>query len=59
MPMYLMMLEQMDLPLDTIGEIMIADVFIVNISAVVLMITKECELIDVAHKFNYIENKNS
>lgn len=58
MPIYLMMLEQMNLPLDTIGEIMIADVFIVNISAVVLMITKECELIDVAHKFNYIENKN-
>lgn len=45
MPVYMMMLTQLNLPVDTIGALVMADDFIVNLSAAVVMITKDCELI--------------
>ena len=55
MPIYVMMLEQFGLSFDAIGTLVMADVFVANLSAAVVMITKDCELIDIANKFNYIE----
>ena len=57
MPIYIMMLSQLNLPVDTVGALMMADVFIVNLSAAVVMITKDCELIEIAHKMNYIDKQ--
>lgn len=54
-PIYIMMLEQFGLSVDTIGALAMADVFTINLSSAVLMITKDCELIDIAHQLNYIE----
>ena len=52
LPIYIMILQQMNLPLDSVGSMMIAEVFTVNLSAAVVMITKDCELIDISHQVN-------
>lgn len=53
LPVYIMMLGQMNLPLDAVGALMIAEVFTVNLSALVVMITKDCELIDISRQVKF------
>lgn len=53
LPIYIMMFQQMNLPLDAIGSLMIVEVFTVNLAAAVVMITKNCELIDISHQVNF------
>jgi hypothetical protein len=50
--------SQLGFSLDAIGPIVAVDIFIVNISGVVGMIVRDCELIDISHKMNFIEQEN-
>ena len=55
-PIFACILQQMNLPLDAIGPLIIAGVFCINIPAAMSIIIKNCELIDIAYKLNYIDN---
>jgi Na+/H+-dicarboxylate symporter len=52
MPIYVMILGQLNLPTDSIGFLMMASVFVLNFSSAGSMIIRDCELIDVSHKVN-------
>ena len=55
-PIFACILQQMNLPLDAIGPLIIAGVFCINIPAAMSIIIKNCELMDIAYKLNYIDN---
>lgn len=46
--------SQLGFSLGAIGPICAVDIFVVNISGVVGMIVRDCELIDVAHQMNFV-----
>ncbi len=50
-----LMLMQLNIPLDAIGTIMVADVFVVNLSGVVTLIIRDCDLVDLSHKVTWID----
>ena len=50
MAIYAIVLTQLGLPLDSIGMLMIAAVFVVNISSLMSMIIRDCELIDISYE---------
>ena len=52
MPIYVMILGQLNLPTDSIGFLMMASVFVLNFSSFGSMIIRDCELIDVSHTVN-------
>lgn len=52
---YGILLAQLDLPLEFIGTLMIADVMVENASTVLTSLTHNCELVSVAHKLNFIK----
>ena len=52
---YGILLAQLDLPLEFIGTLMIADVMIDNAFTVLTSLTHNCELVSVAHKLNFIK----
>ncbi|MBQ7631130.1 MAG: cation:dicarboxylase symporter family transporter [Selenomonadaceae bacterium] len=45
-----LMLTQLGIPLDAIGTIMIADIFVVNVSGIVTLIIRDCDLLDLAYQ---------
>lgn len=47
MAIYAVLFNQLGLPLDSIGMLMIANVFIVNMSSLMSLIIRDCELIDI------------
>lgn len=48
-----LMLTHIGLPLDAIGPMTVTDIFVVNISGVVTVIVRDCDLIDVAHQVSF------
>jgi len=48
-----LMLMQLNISLDAIGTIMVADIFVVNISAIVSLIVRDCDLLDLSHKVKW------
>ena len=60
MPIYVMLLQQINLPNDALGSLMLATVFVLNVSAASSTIIRDSELLDFANKMNYLEweNKN-
>ena len=50
MPIYVMILGQLDLPTDSIGFLMMSSVFVLNFSSTCSMIIRDCELFDVSHQ---------
>ncbi|MBR1694422.1 MAG: cation:dicarboxylase symporter family transporter, partial [Selenomonas sp.] len=48
MAIYAIVFNQLQLPLDSIGMLMVSAVFVVNISSVMSMLVRDCELIDIA-----------
>ena len=46
------MLAQLGFPMDSLGMIMTANVFLVNISGVIGLIVRDCDLYDFSHKVN-------
>ncbi len=53
-----LLFTQLGVNVDAIGPIMASNIFIVNISGVFGMIVRDCELIDISHKMNFIEQEN-
>lgn len=53
--LYGFLLTQLDLPLEFIGTLMIADVMVDNAFTVLTSLTHNCELVSVAHKLNFIK----
>ena len=47
-----LMLAQLGFPMDSLGMIMTANVFLVNISGVIGLIVRDCDLYDFSHKVN-------
>lgn len=58
MPIYVMLLQQINLPNDALGSLMLATVFVLNVSAASSTIIRDSELLDFAHKMNYLEREN-
>ena len=50
-----LMLMQLDIPLDAIGTIMVADIFVVNLSGVVTLIIRDCDLLDLSKKIAWVD----
>ena len=48
MAIYAIIFNQLALPLDSIGMLMVSAVFVVNISSVMSMLIRDCELLDIA-----------
>lgn len=48
MAIYAIIFNQLALPLDYIGMLMVSAVFVVNISSVMSMLIRDCELVDIA-----------
>lgn len=48
-----LMLTQIGLPLEAIGPMTLTDVFVVNLSGVITLIVRNCDLIDVSHKVSF------
>lgn len=56
MSIYAMILGQMNLPTDTIAALMMASVFVLNTSAAVNTIIRNCELMDVSRQIKLDDN---
>lgn len=52
-----LLFTQLGLPLDSIGTILIADIFVINIASVVALIIRDCDLIDISHKLQFPSKK--
>ena len=52
-----LLLSQLEISLDAIGLIMLADVFIINMSGVISLIIRNCDLLDFSHKVNFSAEK--
>ena len=50
-----LMLTQLNISLDAIGTIMIADIFVVNISGIVSLIVRDCDLLDLSKKIDWVD----
>lgn len=50
-----LMLTQLGISLDAIGTIMIADIFVVNISGIVSLIVRDCDLLDLSKKVTWVD----
>ena len=50
-----LMLTQLNISLDAIGTIMIADIFVVNISGIVSLIVRDCDLLDFSKKIDWVD----
>jgi len=48
MAIYAIIFKQLALPLDSIGMLMVSAVFVLNVSSVMSMLIRDCELIDIA-----------
>ena len=48
MAIYTIVFNQLGLPLDSIGMLMISAVFVLNVSSVMAMLVRDCELVDIA-----------
>ncbi len=53
MAIYTILLSQLNIPLDGIGLLIMANVFIVNFSSVMSMLIRDCELMDFSHQVNF------
>ena len=51
------LLTQFELSLDAIGAMTICDIFVANISGVVALIIRNCDLLDFSHKVNFSAEK--
>ncbi len=47
-----LMLMQLNISLDAIGTIMVADIFVINISGIVSLIVRDCDLLDLSYQLN-------
>ena len=47
-----LMLAQLGFPMDSLGIIMTANIFLVNISGVIAITVRDCDLYDFSHKVN-------
>ena len=52
-----LLFTQLDLSLDAIGAVTIADIFVVNLSGVVALIIRDCDLFDLAQKIKLSAEK--
>ena len=52
-----LMLTQIGLPLEAIGPMTVTDIFVVNISGVITVIVRDCDLIDVSHEVGFEGNE--
>ncbi len=50
-----LMLMQLNISLDAIGTIMVADIFVINISGIVTLIIRDCDLFDLSKKIDWID----
>ncbi|MBO4401644.1 MAG: cation:dicarboxylase symporter family transporter [Selenomonadaceae bacterium] len=48
-----LMLTQVGLPLEAIGPMTLTDIFVVNLSGVITVIVRDCDLIDVSHEVSF------
>ena len=48
MAIYAIVFNQLGLPLDSIGLLMVSAVFVLNVSSVMSMLVRDCELVDIA-----------
>ena len=48
MAIYAIIFENLGLPFDSIGMLMVSAVFVVNVSSFMSMLVRDCELIDIA-----------
>lgn len=50
-----LMLMQLNISLDAIGTIMVADIFVINISGIVTLIIRDCDLLDLSKKIDWVD----
>ena len=50
---YTILLTQLDFSTDVIGQMMVADVFVINLSSLFGMVARNCELYDLSHQVNF------
>ena len=50
-----LMLIQLNISLDAIGTIMVADIFVVNLSGIVTLIIRDCDLLDLSKKVKWVD----